>query len=273
MQRNNRRSLEMRKAVVKEWYGTTCEAVESYIAHFNKIIDENVEPDKAKEVFSLKPKAIIVPHAGWVYSGFTANFAYRIASNTKPKRVVVIGPSHRFPINGISTTLKDLYETPCGFLPIDRNFAKELIEKFGVQNLEEVHQEHSTEVQMPFIYHYFGEIPVVELIYGNYAPEKLKDIIEYAIEDNSLVVISTDLSHYYDLKTANALDYNCLEAVQNLDLNALEKCEACGKIGVAGMIIAAMEMGLTPFIVDYRTSADVSGDEKQVVGYMSAIFI
>ena len=263
----------MRRAVVKEWYGGTCEAVESYISRFNKIIDENVDPAKAAEVFSLKPKAIIVPHAGWMYSGFTANFAYRIAANTKPKRVVVIGPSHRVPFKGISTTLEDVYETPCGFLPIDREFAMELIEKFGVQNLEAVHQEHSTEVQMPFIYHYFGEIPVVELVYGDYEPEKLKDIIEYAIEDGSLVVISTDLSHYYDLKTANMLDYNCLEAVQNLDLSKLENCEACGKIGLAGIIIAAQEMGLTPLIVDYRTSADVTGDESNVVGYMSAVFI
>ncbi len=263
----------MRRAVVKEWYGGTCEAVENFIAHFNKILDENVDPNKAKEIFSLKPKALIVPHAGWMYSGFTANLAYRIASNTKPKRVVVIGPSHRVPFRGISTTLEDVYETPCGFLPIDREFAKELIEKFGVLNLEEVHQEHSTEVQMPFIYHYFGEIPVVELIYGDYEPEKLKDIIEYALNDNSLVVISSDLSHYYDLKTANALDYNCLQAVQDLDLNALERCEACGKIGIAGMIMAAREMNLTPLIVDYRTSADVSGDTSNVVGYMSAIFI
>ena len=263
----------MRRAVVKEWYGSTCEAVENYITHFNKILDENVDPEKAKEIFSLKPKALIVPHAGWMYSGFTANLAYRIASNTKPKRVVVIGPSHRVPFRGISTTLEDVYETPCGFLPIDREFAKELIENFGVLNLEEVHQEHSTEVQMPFIYHYFGQIPVVELIYGDYDPAKLKDIIEYALNNNSLVVISSDLSHYYDLKTANALDYNCLEAVQNLDLSYLEKCEACGKIGIAGMIMAAKEMNLTPFIVDYRTSADVSGDTSNVVGYMSAIFI
>jgi len=263
----------MRKAVVKEWYGGSCEAVENFINYFNKIIDENVEPDKAQEVFSLKPKALIVPHAGWMYSGFTANFAYRIASNTAPKRVVVIGPSHKFPIEGISVTLEDEYETPCGNLPIDREFSLKLIENFGVSNLEYVHQEHSTEVQMPFIYHYFGKIPVVELIYGNYEPAKLKDIIEYAIEDNSLVVISSDLSHYYDLKTANKLDYNCLEAVQNLDLSYLENCEACGKIGIAAMIIAAREIGLTPFIVDYRTSADVSGDESNVVGYMSAIFI
>jgi len=263
----------MRKAFVKEWYGGSCEGVENFINHFNKIIDENVEADKAKEVFSLKPKALIVPHAGWMYSGFTANFAYRIASNITPKRVVVIGPSHKFPIKGISVTLEDEYETPCANLPIDREFSLKLIENFGVSNLEYVHQEHSTEVQMPFIYHYFGKIPVVELIYGNYEPVKLKDIIKYALEDNSLIVISSDLSHYYDLKTANKLDYNCLEAIHNLDLSYLENCEACGKIGIAAMIIAASEIGLTPFIVDYRTSADVSGDESNVVGYTSAIFI
>ena len=263
----------MRKAVVKEWYGGSCEAVENFIAHYNKIIDENVDTNKAKEVFSMKPKALIVPHAGWVYSGFTANFAYRIAANTKPKRVVVIGPSHKFPIKGISVTLEDSYETPCGILPIDVEFSAKLIEKFGVANLEEVHVEHSTEVQMPFIYHYFGKIPVVELIYGDYSPENLKEIIEYAILEDSLVVISSDLSHYYDIKTANALDYNCLEAVEHLDINYLQKCEACGKIGITGMILASKEMNLTPFIVDYRTSADVSKDTSQVVGYMSAVFI
>ncbi len=263
----------MRKAVVKEWYGSTCEAVENYIAHFNKIIDENVDPQKAKEVFSLKPKAIIVPHAGWVYSGFTADFAYRIASGTTPKRVVVIGPSHRFAIEGISTTLQKEYETPCGILPVDTEYAQKLIQKYGVQNIEKVHQEHSTEVQMPFVYHYFGKIPVVELVYGNYSPENLKFIIEDAIEDGSLVVISSDLSHYYDIKTANALDSNCLEAVANLDLSALDRCEACGKIGIEAVIMSAKKKNLTPFIVDYRTSADISGDESQVVGYMSAVFI
>ena len=263
----------MRKAVVKEWYGGTCEAVENFINHFNTIIDENVDTNKAKEIFSMKPKAIIVPHAGWVYSGFTANFAYRIASNIKAKRVVVIGPSHKFPIKGISTTLEKTYETPCGNLPIDVDFSKKLIETFDVKNLEEVHVEHSTEVQMPFIYHYFGEIPVVELVYGEYEPAKLKEIIKYAISDDSLIVISSDLSHYYDIKTANTLDYNCLEAVEHLDTNYLQECEACGKIGITGMILAANKENLTSFIVDYRTSADVSGDKSQVVGYMSAVFI
>jgi len=263
----------MREAVVKEWYGITCEAVESHIARFNKIIDENVDKDKAKEIFSLKPKALIVPHAGWIYSGFTANFAYRIAANSNPKRIAVIGPSHKFAFDGISVSLEDEYQTPCGNLDMDIQMSQKLIENFGVLNLEYVHTEHSTEVQMPFIKHYFPNTKVIELIYSNYNPSKLSEIIKYLLEDNSLVVISSDLSHYYDLKTANMLDYNCLEAVQNLDLEKLQNCEACGKIGIAGMIIAAKEMGLTPLIVDYRTSADVTGDESNVVGYMSAVFI
>ncbi len=263
----------MRRAVVKEWYGGSCEAVENFIAHYNQIIDEHLNKEKAKELFALKPKAILVPHAGWVYSGFTANFAYRIAANTKPKRVVVIGPSHKFPIKGISVTLEDSYETPCGILPIDIEFSAKLIEKFGVANLEEVHVEHSTEVQMPFIYHYFKDIPVVELIYGDYSPKELKKIIEYAILEDSLVVISSDLSHYHDIDTANSLDYNCIAAVQELNANSLEFCEACGKIGINAMILAAKELKLDSVILDYRTSADVSGDTSQVVGYMSAVFV
>jgi AmmeMemoRadiSam system protein B len=261
----------MRKAVVKEWYGGSCKDVERYIDHFNSIIDQNVDKQKAEEIFSLNPKALIVPHAGWMYSGFTANFAYRIAKNTHPKTVAVIGPSHKFAFEGISATLEDTYETPCGDLPIDTTVTKNLLENFNVQNLEYVHVEHSTEVQMPFIKHYFDSIDIIELIYSNYSPLKLKEIINYLIKNNILVVISSDLSHYYDLKTANALDNNCLEAVNNQDVQLLKNCEACGKIGIETLIHSSNELNLTPLIIDYRTSADISG-ESQVVGYMSAIF-
>jgi len=263
----------MRNAVVKEWYGGSCEAVESYISRFNRIIDENVDKQKAAEIFSIKPKAVIVPHAGWMYSGFTANFAYRIAQNANPVKVAVIGPSHKFAFEGVSVTLEDEYETPCGNLKIDRETSKELIKIFGVQNLEHVHVEHSTEVQMPFIKHYFGSPEVVELVYSECRPERLKEIILYLMSKGFFIVISSDLSHYHDLKTANMLDYNCLDAVANLDAAKLKNCEACGKIGIEAMILAGTELNLAPYIVDYRTSADVSGDETQVVGYMSAVFI
>ena len=262
----------MRKAEFKNWYGVDCKGVNDLISYFNEVIDNNVDKKSAEELFALKPKALIAPHAGWIYSGFTANFAYRIAKNSDAERVVVIGPSHKYPFVGSSVTLEDEYETPCGNLPVDTEFAKEIMLNFGVQNLEYVHTEHSTEVQMPFVKHYLNK-PVVEVIYSQEDSENLKKIIEFSIENNSFVVISTDLSHYYDLQTANKLDSHCLSAVHDLDLNELEKCEACGKIGVAGMIKSAAELNLTPFVVDYRTSADVSGDKSQVVGYMSAIFL
>jgi len=262
----------MREAVVKEWYGGNCESVEHYIKHFNNIIDENID-EQSQEIFTLKPKALIVPHAGWVYSGFTANFAYRISKNSLARTVAVIGPSHKFAFEGISATLEEEYETPCGNLKVDIKTTKELIKKFGVQNLEYVHTEHSTEVQMPFIKHYFGDAEVIELIYSDYSPEKLKNIINYLINNNILVVISSDLSHYYDLKTANTLDHKCLEAVNNLSNGMLEECEACGKIGIEALILSAKEEKLTPIIVDYRTSADISSDKYRVVGYMSAVFI
>jgi len=262
----------MRKAYFKDWYGKDCKSVEELISYFNQIIEDNVDKLKANEIFKLKPKALIAPHAGWIYSGFSANFAYKIAQNSNPKRVVVIGPSHKFPFDSSSVTLEEEYETPCGNLQIDTEFAKDIMINFNIQNLEYVHQEHSTEVQMPFIKHCINK-PIVEIIYSNENPLKIKDIINFAIDKESLVVISTDLSHYYDLKTANRLDSFCLTAIEEISLEYLKGCEACGKIGLEGIILSAKEKNLTSFIVDYRTSADVNQDTNQVVGYTSAIFI
>ena len=112
----------MRKAYFKDWYGKDCKSVEELISYFNQIIEDNADILKANEIFKLKPKALIAPHAGWIYSGFSANFAYKIAQNSNPKRVVVIGPSHKFPFEGSSITLEEEYETPCGNLQIDTEF-------------------------------------------------------------------------------------------------------------------------------------------------------
>jgi AmmeMemoRadiSam system protein B len=116
---------------------------------------------------------------------------------------------------------------------------------------------------------------VVELVYGDESPQKLSEVIEYLLLDpETAVVISTDLSHYYDIKKANTLDSICLDAVKTLNDSELhEGCEACGKIGVEAMLIAAKEKGLRSILLDYRTSADASGDKSQVVGYMSAAFV
>jgi AmmeMemoRadiSam system protein B len=167
------------------------------------------------------------------------------------------------------------FETPLGDLPIDKSLANEMIEELGLRFQSDAHAEHSTEVQMPFIKYYLPQSSVVELVYGNEKAIKLSKVINHLLHDpDTAVVISTDLSHYYDQQKANKLDSICLDAVLKLDPNELhEGCEACGKIGVEAMILSAREKGLKTTLLDYRTSADASGDTSQVVGYMSAAFI
>ncbi|OQX72570.1 MAG: AmmeMemoRadiSam system protein B [Campylobacteraceae bacterium 4484_4] len=259
-------------AVAGQFYPADASQIRAMFEHYNNILDQHIRDPKLLEKAS---RAIIVPHAGYIYSGFTANIAHRILGNSGVKRVVVIGPSHRVYLNGTSVSDYESYETPLGDLPIDRELVRTLRERFGLSFLPQAHQEHSTEVQMPFIKTYLPDTKVVELVYGDENPEHLAKIIEYLLEDpDTGVVISTDLSHYYDIKQAKRLDAICLEAVKEESTELLHKgCEACGKIGVEAMLIAAKKLHLAPLLLDYRTSADASGDESQVVGYMSAAFV
>lgn len=259
-------------SVAGAFYPAECGQIETMIAQYNSILDKALVDS---DVLAIKPRAIIAPHAGYVYSGFTANIAHRVLANSKPKRVIVIGPSHRVYIAGMSGSMYDAFETPCGDLLIDKAYLEHLATLFDIAFVPEAHAEHSTEVQMPFIKHYMPDVKVVEFVYGQMDPVYLAKMCEAILADSdNAIVISTDLSHYYPLKQAEALDMHCLKAVHDLDINELHNgCEACGKIGVEAIILAAKSMGLAPRILDYRTSADASGDESAVVGYMSAAFI
>lgn len=264
--------MSLRKdAVAGQFYPADKLEITQMFDHYNKIIDDALQD---KSILEIKPHAIIVPHAGYVYSAFTANIAFRVLQNTKAKRVVVIGPSHRVYLNGASVAKYDSYETPFGELKIDTALADELMERFGVIFQSDAHAEHSTEVQMPFVKNYLGDVSVLELVYGQEDPAHLAEIIDYLLEDQeTVIVISTDLSHYYDIDKANKLDSICLDAVANLNPAELHQgCEACGKIGVEAMLYAAKKRGYKATLLDYRTSADASGDKSQVVGYMSAAF-
>ena len=261
-----------KSTVMGQFYPSDPKEITDMFAHYNKILDENIED---KRLLKQKPRAIIVPHAGYIYSAFTANIAYRLLENTHAKKVVVIGPSHRVYLKGTSISDFDQYETPFGALPIDRTLVNELKENFNLSFIPDAHHEHSTEVQMPFIKSYDPKASVVELVYGDEDPQNIAKIIEYLLKDPSvIVVISTDLSHYYDINRAKELDNICLDAVKHLNTEELyQGCEACGKIGVEAMLIAAKKEDLKPILLDYRTSADASGDKSNVVGYMSAAFI
>jgi len=263
---------EQRHAAVKgSFYPDNCTKLEIYFRKFSESISKET---KAKPIFDIIPKAIIVPHAGYIYSGFTANIAYTILPNSSAKRVVVIGPSHHHYFEGISGSYYDNYETPCGDLDIDTAYLIDLAKKFNIGFEPKAHQqEHSTEVQMPFVQHYLPQAKVIELIYGKLSPLYLQEIIKYLIEDpENVIIISTDLSHFYTQKQAKKLDHICLDAVATRNSQKFDEgCEACGMIGLKAIIGVAKDLGLKSQLLDYRTSADYSGDETRVVGYASAV--
>ncbi|MBN2721594.1 MAG: AmmeMemoRadiSam system protein B [Campylobacterales bacterium] len=265
--------MSIRKSAVSgQFYPEDAKEISSMFEYYNQILDTHLSD---KTLFDKKPRAIIVPHAGYIYSAFTANIAFRLLENTNAKRIVVIGPSHRVFLKGTSVSDFDDYETPFGMIKIDKILVHELRDKFGLDFVPEAHREHSTEVQMPFVKTYDEEASVVELVYGDEDPARLAKVIEYLLNDpQTVVVISTDLSHYHDIKKAKKLDNICLNAIKKLDTDMLHQgCEACGKIGIEAMLIAAKAKKLKPIMLDYRTSADASKDESQVVGYMSAAFL
>jgi len=250
------------------FYSDSCTEISNQIFNFNRLMESALDK---KEFLNKEARVIIAPHAGYIYSGFSANIAHRLLGNSKAKRVIVIGPSHYVGFRGLSGSFYTKYATPCGDLTIDTAYLETLAHKFSIAFVESAHQqEHSTETQMPLIKHYSKDRAVVEIIYGQVGKE-LKELIEFLLQDkDNAIVISTDLSHFYDLDTANKLDKHCLDGVYNKDLKELQKCEACGKAGVEAMVAIAKEQNLNIELLDYRTSYDRSKDKSSVVGYMSA---
>lgn len=257
---------ERKMSVDGRFYPDTSAEINRFIEHFNGLL--------AQEHKHYRPRAVIVPHAGYVYSGFTANAAYHLLDASAYKRVIVIGPSHRVYLKGASIALQERYATPYGALKMDQVYAQGLMRSYEFLAFNpQAHYEHSTETQMPFIAHYLPDIPVIEVVYGELSFDLLSPMIEALLEErDNLIVISTDLSHFHTLKEANLLDGICLQAIEKMQLNALDQgCEACGKIGVKALMQAAINQGLKARLVDYRTSYDASEDASSVVGYMSAL--
>jgi len=254
-------------SVAGSFYPRECSEIKRYIESFNA--DE-------EEAYSLKARAMITPHAGYVFSGYTANYAYRQIDTQAIKRVVVIGPSHRVYLKDASIGIFESYDSPCGQMKVDIEYAQSLLAEYdSLSFVPSAHQEHSTETQIPFIQHYFKQVSVLEIVYGDIEHFQLVPLIHALLEDEeNFVVISTDLSHFHSLEEANSLDGICYKAIENMDVKAMDKgCEACGKIGVKALIEAGVEMGMYTKVMDYRTSYDANLDKASVVGYLSALML
>jgi len=260
-------------AVAGQFYPVSCQEIEQYIERFNAVLKDNNYNESA---VSIIPRAIIVPHAGYVYSGFTANVAFKTAAEKRGlvKCVVIIGPSHRVFVNGASIALYNNYSSPCGDMKIDLVFSNALNERFDFLHFApDAHHEHSTEVQVPFIKYYFPDAELVEIVYGDQDYVQLSQLIDAVMEEqDTLVVISTDLSHFHTEQQAKGLDTLCIQAMADLKIAELESgCEACGMTGIKAVIASANKLALKSEVLDYRTSADVTGDKQSVVGYVSCL--
>lgn len=217
------------------------------------------------------PKAMIVPHAGYIYSGPVAARGYaRLKKASKTiSRVVLLGPSHRVPFRGMALPSADSFTTPLGSIPVDRAACEEIRGLSQVSTNDEAHLlEHSLEVHLPFLQSVLGSFTIVPVVVGTASPEDVAEVLEKLWgDDETLVVISSDLSHYHDYDTAVALDRSTTRRIEELDYEHLEYEQACGRNAVRGLLLYARQHGLGIETLDLRNSGDTAGPRDRVVGY------
>ena len=228
---------------------------------------------------------LIAPHAGYIYSGQVAAHAYKLIRGKKYDAIVIVGPSHRLAFHGVSIFRKGGYETPLGVVPISEELAED-IKKFSgiVDDIPGAHlQEHSLEIQLPFLQVALGDISFVPLVMGDQRSETCYDLTEAicraAHGKKILIVGSSDLSHFHNYNLASQLDAVVLKHLQNGDAQGLLKslnseiCEACGGGPMVVAMLVAQRMGAVKSrLLKYANSGDVTGDESSVVGYASAVY-
>lgn len=222
------------------------------------------------------PKALIVPHAGYVYSGPIAASAYArlLSAGPKIERVVLLGPAHRVRVAGLATTASEYFATPLGRMPIDREAVAQALTLPQVCADDRAHApEHSLEVQLPFLQYVLGNVKLVPFVVGNASADEVAEVLELLWGGReTLIVISSDLSHYHDYGTCRTLDAQTAHAIEALEPDEIAPESACGQRGIAGLLRVARRRGLQAHTVDLRNSGDTAGPRDQVVGYGAFAF-
>ena len=221
-------------------------------------------------------RAVIAPHAGYVYSGPTAGYAFKALATLPAKlwTVYLLGPAHRMAVRGVALGNYRAFRTPLGDAVVAVDLLEEMAEKSRFYTLEnEAHAlEHCLEIEVPFLQVVLPEFRLVPMLYGDVdAADVAQDLAERLGEDD-LLVISSDLSHYYPYDTARKLDLSFVQAVLDGDRRDAARGEACGRAPVITAMEIARRKGWTPRLLDYRTSGDTAGDRWQVVGYASVAY-
>jgi len=221
------------------------------------------------------PKALIVPHAGYVYSGPVAAAAYRrvAAGRRTIRRVVLLGPVHRVPVRGLALPSSEAFATPLGTVGVDADAVAQALEMPHVSVNEGAHAlEHSLEVQLPFLQTVLDEFRIVPFAVGDASAEEVAAVIARLWGGpETLIVVSSDLSHYHPYAAARQIDRGTAAAILALD-SALDHEQACGATPINGLALCAQRLHLKPELIDLRNSGDTAGDKSRVVGYAAFAF-
>jgi AmmeMemoRadiSam system protein B/AmmeMemoRadiSam system protein A len=244
-------------------------------------------------------RALICPHAGYEYSGPVAAYAYKRIASGSFDTVIILAPSHYALFQGVSVPATDAYETPLGQVPISekaRQLAKQSLFVLEPRCLVQRPQwstlaskpspsvgedtpetwEHSVEVQVPFLQPTLKQFKILPLIFGLADPAEVAKALAPMLDDRTLVIASSDLSHYHPYEEARALDHQTVKWICNLDIAALQAPDAegsaCGRMPILALLHLAKLKGWTPQLLDYRNSGDTAGDKSRVVGYCAVAF-
>jgi AmmeMemoRadiSam system protein B len=217
-----------------------------------------------------------VPHAGYQYSGPIAASAYVQLADARDEisRAILIGPSHRMAFHGVAVVDADLFETPLGKVELDQDVVAQVLTLPGVERLDPImDREHCLEVQLPFLQTVLDQFRIVPLLVGEAAPDEVAAVLDAVWGgDETIVVVSSDLSHYHSYETAGRLDRRTVDAIERLDYQNVGPDDACGCRAIGGMLYLAHQYGLMGRNIDLRNSGDTSGPRDGVVGYGAFVF-
>lgn len=224
---------------------------------------------------AIAPKALIVPHAGYVYSGAIAASGYAAlgAVASRIRRVVLLGPTHRVAVNGLALPEGDSFSTPLGSVPLDTEAMQGLTRLPQVCISAAAHaQEHSLEVQLPFLQAVLRDFTLLPLAVGRATADEVAEVLELAWGgEETLIVISSDLSHYHPYDMAKRIDAATSQSILNLETDITHD-RACGATPINGLLLVAQRHHLMPSLLDLRNSGDTSGPRDGVVGYAAFAF-
>ena len=222
--------------------------------------------DAVVAALDISPRLVIVPHAGYVYSGSTAAAAYRLLQDLTdlPRRIVLVGPSHFVPFAGMAGSGDTAFRTPLGDVRLD----DDLVARAALEPNPGAHAgEHSLEVQLPFLQRVLGEFSFLPLLTGRIEYQRAAEVLDGLLDDGVVGVISSDLSHYLDYETAVQRDERTAAAITALAPDDLGWDDACGVTGVQAALAVAASRSWACRLLDIRNSGDTAGDRARVVGY------